>query len=369
MNDKKRLLLVDDDAINLDVLAACLGEEFFILSADCAEAALIAATTAPHPDMILLDVEMPDRNGYDVCRTLKADTATCEIPVIFLTAHDSAADITHGFKVGAVDFIAKPVIPEVLLARVRTHLRLTETRRLLEDQNHHLESLVADRTQTLQKRNEELQHVQELTIIALGALAETRDNETGNHIYRTREYMRAMTEALQTLSLFREQIGADDIEIIWRSAPLHDIGKVGIPDDILLKPGKLSAAEFEVMKRHTALGRNALQSAEQRAGFPDSFLRTATAIAYSHHEHWDGRGYPEGISGRAIPLCARLMAVADVYDALISQRVYKPAFPHDVALDMIRAARGTQFDPDVTDCFLDLAPTMHAIALRFRDST
>ena len=365
---RKILLLVDDDPMNLDVLADLLGEEFAIRSAECGHRAIEMVGMGSPPDMILLDVEMPDINGYTVCQHLKENPATREIPVIFLTSHDSAADITHGFTVGAVDFIAKPVIPDVLLARVHTHLRLTDARRQLEDQNHHLERIVADRTQALQKRNMELQRVQELTIIALGALAETRDNETGNHIYRTREYVRVMAEQLATLSVFSKQLEPETVEIIWRSAPLHDIGKVGIRDEILLKPGKLTPEEFEIMKQHTVLGRNALHAAEHRAGFPDSFLHTASAIAYSHHERWDGRGYPERLSGQSIPLCARIMSVADVYDALISRRVYKSAFTHQTALDMIREGRGTQFDPDVVDCFLDMSQSMNTIAGRFQDS-
>lgn len=366
--EKKLILIVDDDPLNLDILEDLLGEKYAVRSASCGRAALDAAITPPLPDMVLLDVEMPDMNGYTVCHQLKQDPLTLNIPVIFLTAHDTAADIIHGFSIGAVDFIAKPLIPEVLMARVHTHLRLTEARRLLEDQNQHLELLVTERTQALQKRNEDLLRIQELTIVALGALAETRDNETGYHIQRTREYVRVMAGQLITLPGLRDQFAQEDVEMIWRSAPLHDIGKIGIPDQILLKPGKLTPEEFEVMKRHTVLGRNALQSAEQRAGFPDSFLRTATAIAYCHHEHWNGRGYPEGLSGRAIPLPARIMAVADVYDALITQRVYKPAFPHETALDMIRTGRGTQFDPDIVDCFNDMAATMNDIAQRFRDN-
>jgi putative two-component system response regulator len=364
---KKQLLLVDDDAMNLDVLAELLGEEFSIRTADCGDSALVAVSGTSLPDMILLDVDMPGMDGYTVCQALKHDPKTSAIPVIFLTSHHTTAAITQAFKVGAVDFIAKPVIPEVLLARVRTHLRLTEVRCLLEDQNRHLESLVQERTQALQKRNEDLVRVQELSIIALGSLAETRDTETGNHIYRTQEYVRAMVEQMQCRPHLRAQMGDDGGVMIWRSAPLHDIGKVGIPDEILLKPGKLNETEFAVMKRHTVLGRDALQSAERRARFDDSFLRTAAEIAYSHHEHWNGSGYPEGLAGRSIPFSARLMAVADVYDALISRRVYKSAFPHATALDLIRAGRGGQFDPDVVDCFIEMESRIIEIAELFKD--
>ena len=364
---KSHLLLIDDDALNLDVLEELLGAEFVTQAMSSGRAALQSLSIKPLPDLILLDVDMPEMDGYAVCMALKQHQELRNIPVIFLTSHDRVDDITRGFALGAVDFITKPVIPDILLARVRTHLRLTESRRQLENQNLHLEAIVQERTQALRNRNEELQRVQELSIVALGALAETRDNETGNHIYRTQEYVRLMAEQLDRLEHIRLQRGEDSMEMIWRSAPLHDIGKVGIPDHILLKPGRLTSEEFELMKRHTLLGRNALQSAERRVNFGESFLRTATHIAYSHHEYWNGCGYPEGLSGRNIPFSARLMAVADVYDALISRRVYKAPIPHPVALGMIREGRGTQFDPDIVDCFIELESRMLAASERFSD--
>ena len=364
---KSHLLLIDDDALNLDVLEELLGAEFVTQAMSSGRAALQSLSIKPLPDLILLDVDMPEMDGYAVCMALKQHQELRNIPVIFLTSHDRVDDITRGFALGAVDFITKPVIPDILLARVRTHLRLTESRRQLENQNLHLEAIVQERTQALRNRNEELQRVQELSIVALGALAETRDNETGNHIYRTQEYVRLMAEQLDRLEHIRLQRGEDSMEMIWRSAPLHDIGKVGIPDHILLKPGRLTSEEFELMKRHTLLGRNALQSAERRVNFGESFLRTATHIAYSHHEYWNGCGYPEGLSGRNIPFSARLMAVADVYDALISRRVYKAPIPHPVALGMIREGRGTQFDPDIVDCFIELESRMLATSERFSD--
>ena len=364
---KSHLLLIDDDALNLDVLEELLGAEFVTQAMSSGRAALQSLSIKPLPDLILLDVDMPEMDGYAVCLALKQHQELRNIPVIFLTSHDRVDDITRGFALGAVDFITKPVIPDILLARVRTHLRLTESRRQLENQNLHLEAIVQERTQALRNRNEELQRVQELSIVALGALAETRDNETGNHIYRTQEYVRLMAEQLDRLEHIRLQRGEDSMEMIWRSAPLHDIGKVGIPDHILLKPGRLTSEEFELMKRHTLLGRNALQSAERRVNFGESFLRTATHIAYSHHEYWNGCGYPEGLSGRNIPFSARLMAVADVYDALISRRVYKAPIPHPVALGMIREGRGTQFDPDIVDCFIELESRMLATSERFSD--
>jgi putative two-component system response regulator len=364
------LLLVDDDPLSLSVLDELLKSEFSTSVAGSGEAALEllqTGSTSAKPDLILLDVDMPGIDGYTTCKQLKQQPVTRDIPVIFLTSHDSVTDITHGFAMGAVDFIAKPLIPEVLLARVRTHVRLSNSMHLLENHNYHLEAVVEERTRDLQQRNTELLRVQELSIVALGALAETRDNETGNHIHRTQKYVRVLVEELAKYPHIQNQLGCNNVEIIWKSAPLHDIGKVGIPDNILLKPAKLSPDEFEIMKRHTALGRDALRLAEQRVQLDDSFLTVATHIAYSHHERWDGKGYPQGLSGQDIPFAARLMAVADVYDALITKRVYKPAYPHAVAAEMIREGRGTQFDPDIVDCFVGFEDAFSNIAEQFKD--
>jgi PAS domain S-box-containing protein len=355
------LLLIDDDPLVLEVIERALRGQYRTRTATTAEQGWALACREPRPDLILLDVELPDGNGHALCQRLKADPATAPIPVIFLSAHSEVDDVTRGLALGAVDYVAKPVVPPILLARVQTHLRLREAHDRLHDQNCNLEHLVAERT-------EDLALTQDLTIIALGSIAETRDNETGNHIHRTRAYMRAMCDRLALRKSYRDAYDAEEWALIWKSAPLHDIGKVGIPDNILLKPGRLTPEEFEIMKRHTVLGRDALTTAEQRARAVHSFLRTAAVIAYSHHERWDGAGYPEGLGGTDIPLAARLMSVADVYDALISKRVYKEAFSHETAVDIIRAERGRQFDPDIVDCFLDLADEFRAIALRFADA-
>jgi putative two-component system response regulator len=267
-----------------------------------------------------------------------------------------------------VDYVIKPVAIPILLARVQTHLRLRETGDLLRDQNNRLETLVGKRTHDLQVKTSELQQSQYLTIVALGSIAETRDNETGNHIFRTSAYVELLARRLATKPPYRDAVKVDEWEIVWKSAPLHDMGKVGIPDHILLKPGRLTVEEFEVMKRHTVLGRNAICSAESRSHNGDSFLKTASEIAYSHHERWDGKGYPEGISGDGIPLCARMMAVADVYDALISERVYKAAKSHAAAVEIIREGSGTQFDPEIVGCFLEEADEFMYIASTFQDT-
>jgi putative two-component system response regulator len=209
--------------------------------------------------------------------------------------------------------------------------------------------------------------VQGATITALCTLAEMRDNETGNHIRRTQNYVRTLARRLRNHPRFAAQLDEETIELLYKSAPLHDVGKVAIPDAILLKPGKLEAEEWLVMKRHTEYGRDAIVQAESDLGETASFLRYAREIAWGHHEKWDGSGYPQGIAGDAIPLSARLMAVADVYDALISKRVYKAAFPHEQAIAMIAEGRGTHFDPDMADALADVAPEFNDIATSFRD--
>jgi putative two-component system response regulator len=373
---EKLILLVDDDPAVLGVLKEALRPHYQIRIATHGQKALELARLQPLPDLILLDVKLPDMHGYAVCSKLKDDALTAAIPVMFLSSHSDVDNITHGLELGAVDYVSKPVAPPILLARVRTHLRLREAGDLLRDQNAHLEVLVSKRTRDLeartmelQARSTELQLNQDLTILALGSIAETRDNETGNHIHRTRAYVQVMTQRLAPLPRYRNTISEEQWTMIWKSAPLHDIGKVGIPDHILLKPGKLTVEEFAVMKRHPKIGRDALRAAEIRMGSDGSFLSAAKEIACAHHERWDGSGYPDGLSGEAIPLSARLMALADVYDALISKRVYKPAWTHSAAVDVVREGRGGHFDPSLVDCFLEDADEFRYIASRFSDDS
>lgn len=361
-NGKPVVLVVDDTPQNLSLIAGLLRDHYRVLVANNGERALALAEGEQAPDLILLDVMMPDLDGYEVCRRLKANPATRDVPVIFLTARNEVEDEQLGFDAGAADYVTKPISPPIVLARIHTHLMLKRARDLLVDQNTYLESEV-------KRRMRELAAIQDATIMAMASLAETRDNETGNHIRRTQHYVRALALHVRAHPRFREALADPaDIEMLYKSAPLHDIGKVGIPDHILLKPGKLTEAEFEIMKLHTTLGRDAIHAAEALLGTPDSFLHYANEIAYSHQEKWDGSGYPLGLVGEAIPLSARLMAVADVYDALISRRVYKPAYSHEVAVGIIREGRGRHFDPDLVDAFLELSETFRGIARRFADA-
>lgn len=364
---EKTILLVDDDPAVLGVLKEFLRPHYHVRIATMGKTSLELARLRPLPDLILLDVKLPDMSGYDICAALKQSELTALIPIIFLSSNSNVEDITHGLEVGAVDYISKPVKPPILLARVRTHLRLREAGDLLRNQNAHLETLVSERTADLMAKTAELQLSQDLSIVALGSIADTRDHETGSHIYRTRAYVEVITRRVAQLPRFKDAFSETQWAMIWKSAPLHDIGKVGIPDHILLKPGRLSAEEFQIMKRHPTIGRDALQAAESRMGSESSFLSVAKQIAYAHHERWDGSGYPEGISRESIPLAARIMALADTYDAVTTQRVYKSPISHESAIDIIRDGRGKHFDPSIADCFLENTEEFHKIALELID--
>lgn len=354
------VLVVDDTPDNLTLMASLLQGHYRVKVANGGEKALRIVRSDAPPDLVLLDIMMPDIDGYEVCRQIKAQEGTRHIPVIFLTARSDTDDEREGLALGAVDYITKPISPPILLARVATHLALKATADFLRDKSVYLEREVALRTL-------EVQAIQDVTIMAMTSLAETRDNETGNHIRRTQLYVRTLAERLRHHPRFEAVLNDRMIELLYKSAPLHDIGKIGIPDSILLKPGKLTVDEFEVIKTHTTLGRRAIEDAERRLGMRVAFLSVSKEIAYSHQEKWDGSGYPEGLRGDDIPVSARLMAVADVYDALISKRVYKPAFSHEQACATIVKGRATHFDPDMVDAFVELAEDFRAIAQRYPD--
>ncbi len=358
---KATVLVIDDSPDNLTLMSGLLKVLYRVKVADSGAAGLKVARSAQPPDLILLDVMMADMDGYEVCTQLKADLPTSAIPVIFLTARSDTADEEKGLSLGAVDYITKPISPAIFLARVATQLALKASADMLRDQNGYLEQEVARRTR-------ELSIVQDVTILAMTSLGETRDSDTGNHIRRTQNYVKALAQALCSHARFSSDLTAQVIDILFKSAPLHDIGKVGIPDRILLKPSKLTFEEFELMKTHTTLGFDAIEQAEKALGFEVPFLRTAKEITLSHQEKWDGSGYPQGLKGDAIPVSARLMAVADVYDALISRRVYKDPVPHDRAVQIIFQGRGAHFDPDMVDAFIEIQDEFHAIAQRFQDS-
>jgi putative two-component system response regulator len=358
--DRKCVLIVDDAPENISIATEVLRDTYRIKVATNGTRGLFVAEGEDKPDLILLDIVMPDIDGYEVCRRLKANPATADIPVIFLTAQTSVEEETRGFELGAVDYIHKPFSPPIMRARVRTHLLAKEAKDFLNEQNEILERKVQQRTQ-------ELSAIQDVTIAAMASLAETRDNETGNHIRRTQHYVKALALKLKEHPRFRDFLTLETIELLFKSAPLHDIGKVGIPDAILLKPGKLTADEFELMKQHTTIGRDAIVAAEAGLDVEASFLRYAKEIAYSHQEKWNGTGYPLGIGADDIPISGRLMAIGDVYDALISRRVYKEPMTHEAAVEIITAGSGSHFDPDMVAAFLAIADEFYAISQRYAD--
>lgn len=350
---KALILIVEDTETNIDLLVEALGGDYDINVAMDGQAALESIDEVL-PDIVLLDIMMPKMDGYEVCRRLKKDVRTRHIPVIFLTALTDGQEESKGLALGAVDYITKPFNPFLVKARIKNHLLLKQYQDLLED-------LVRQRTYQLEK-------TQDVTIKSMGTLAEYRDPETGGHIKRTQNYVRLLTEKLKDHPAFRPHLTEPVIRALYQSAPLHDIGKVGVPDHILMKPGRLTPREFEQMKRHARLGRDAIAASEKELGDTDTFLSYARQMAYAHHEKWDGTGYPRGLKGEKIPLPGRLMAVADVYDALISSRVYKPAFSHSYAVEVIRKGKGTHFDPAIVAAFLEIEQQFKETAIEYADS-
>ncbi|MDR2892183.1 MAG: two-component system response regulator [Deltaproteobacteria bacterium] len=353
------ILIVDDTADNITLLTYLLGSHYKNKVATNGQKALQIAFKEP-PDLILLDIMMPGMDGYTVCRELKANPTTRDVPVIFLTARTQEDDEARGFELGAVDYITKPISPPILMARVHTHIALQQARKTLAKHNAELEVLVETRTR-------QLAGLQDSLIKAMASMAETRDNETGQHIRRTQLYMQALAERLKECPQFRDTLSEQMITMIYKSAPLHDIGKVGVPDRILLKSGKLTPEEFEEIKKHTTYGRNTIQAAEKELETPEPFLIIARDIAYCHHEKWDGSGYPSGLAGEKIPFAARMMAIADVYDALISKRVYKDAMPHSEAAATIIRGKGSHFDPNMVEAFESITDQFEAIAKKHQD--
>lgn len=320
--DKPTILIVDDVPDNITVLTNILAD--YNLKAANSGAKALKIASRFRPDIILLDIMMPEMDGYTVCTRLKRDHHTKNIPVIFVTAMDEVTDEARGFELGAVDYITKPVSPPVVLARVKTQLNLY-------DQNRALEHLVHERTKELHKSRLEI-------IRRLGLAAEYKDNETGMHVIRMSYYCKVMAAAIG--------MSDQEVELIFNVSPMHDIGKIGIPDNILGKAGKLDAQERAIMEQHTEIG------AKIVGKHNNPLLDMARTVALTHHEKWDGTGYPQGLKGNNIPLVGRIVAVADVFDALVSERPYKKAWPVEKAVALIKEESGKHFDPEVVKGFM-----------------
>lgn len=353
------VLVVDDTIENILLINEILKNKYSVrVATDGFKAVQIAEKSVP--DIILMDVMMPGMDGYETCKRIKENIKLKDIPLLFLTAKADVAAEQKGFDVGAADYITKPINPPILMARINTHLMLKQANDILKDRNKFLNDEV-------QRRTEDISVLQEASIMAMASLAETRDTETGHHLRRTRLYIRELAEHMGKIGKYAKELTPENIKKIVISSPLHDIGKIGIPDSILLKPGPLSEEECEIMKRHTILGKEAIESAEKIIGAEKTFLTCARQIAYSHHEKWDGSGYPQGLVEEEIPLPARLMAVVDAYDALTSKRVYKKAVSHKEAVSIIEADSGKHFDPDVVCSFLFLADVFRRISEKHRN--
>ncbi|AYC31474.1 response regulator [Pseudomonas cavernae] len=361
-SEQEVILVVDDMPDNLELMSELLLQHYRVKVANNGAQALRIAAAAPQPDLILLDVMMPALDGYEVCRRLKAEPATRNIPVVFLTARSEVADEQHGFDLGANDYITKPISPPILLARVRAQLQLKAAADYLRDKSEYLELEVKRRTR-------EIQNLHDATLEAMAHLADTRDNPCGHHLTRIELFIRVLAGALaRQVPALTAELNEEHIALLGKSALLHDIGKLSIPDRILLNPAALAGADLELMRSHTRAGRDAIERAERRLGGSASYLTLAKEIAYSHHERWDGSGYPEGLRGAQIPLSARLMALADCYDELTSRHPYRASLGPAEAVAQIGAASGTHFDPQVVLAFLEVAGTFALIAERHADN-
>ncbi len=362
------ILIVDDIPDNITVLSGVLRQNGYDVRAVRSGRDALRTSKREPPDLVLLDVMMPEMDGYEVCRQFKADEALKDIPIIFLSAATDSEVKVKGFSCGGADFVCKPFETAEVLARIRTHLSLHSVERELQRRLKERTATLEATTEALRASEREMAHLRDATIVAMASLAETRDNDTAHHIHRTQNYVRVLAQALSASPRFSVFLTPEIIDLLYKTSALHDIGKVGIPDHILLKPGALTAGEFEIIKSHTTLGRDAIRSAERMLATPSLFLTLAREIAYSHHERWDGKGYPQGLANDTIPVSARLMSIADVYDAITSRRVYKPAMTHEDAVATIQKGRGTQFDPDMVDAFLESAERFRQIAALFAAS-
>lgn len=342
---RKKILLVDDNMTNLSIGKNALSSIYEVYTVPSGEKALLLLQKII-PDIILLDIEMPEMDGYETLCRIKADPGISHIPVIFLTAKADEGSELDGLSMGAVDYITKPFSAPLLLKRIETHLNL-------QDFTNNLQKMVEEKT----KKVVELQNA---ILNTVAELVECRDGTTGGHIERTGHYLQLLLEALVSSGEYAEEVAGIDQKLLIQSTPLHDVGKISIPDAILQKPAKLSESEFEIMKCHSVYGRDIIHKISRQTS-ESEFLEQAAILALSHHERWDGKGYPHGLAEKKIPIQGRLMAIADVYDALISQRPYKKAFTHMEAVKIITDGRGTQFDPVLIDLFLKIEGRFEAV--------
>ena len=356
-NTKQTIFIVDDNVTNLAIGKNALIETYHVFTFNSGER-LFKMLEKYIPDMILLDVEMPQMDGYEVIKRLKKDSRTKNIPVAFLTAKSEGENEMEGLTLGAIDYIIKPFSPPLLRKRIEVHLLVESQKRELQNYNDNLQKMVAEKTETvLELQNTILQTIAELV--------ECRDDITGGHIERTQNYLRLLLNAMLVIGLYKDEILSWDLELVLQSAQLHDVGKIMIKDSILLKPGKLTEEEFGEMKKHTTSGVEIIEKIEKRTK-EQAFLEYAKILSGAHHEKWNGSGYPLGLKEKEIPLLGRVMAIVDVYDALVFDRPYKKAFSHEQAVSIIEEGKGTHFEPALTDVFLNIANEFNEIATFYK---
>ena len=359
---RKSIFFVDDNKVNLTVGHDVLSANYDVLTMNCG-AKLLKMLEKHTPELILLDIEMPEMNGYDVIKRVKAKEETKHIPVIFLTARSHGNNELKGLSLGAVDYIVKPFSPQLLIKRIEMHLLIESQKKELEAQKQELIKFNSSLLDMVEEKTKTVVELQNAVINVFAELIECRDATTGGHIGRTQEYLRVFLEAVQRHPLYCKEIEAWDTELILRSAQLHDIGKIAIKDSILLKPAKFTDDEYEIIKTHVLFGERIIEKIMSHTS-ERAFLEQAKILISTHHEKWDGNGYPMGLKGNEIPLQGRMMAIVDVYDALISDRPYKKAYPHEEVVGIIASKKGAQFDPDLVDVFLDINDTFEAITRR-----
>jgi len=339
---KKIIFLVDDNITNLNIGKDILCDDYNVVTIPSAKK-MFEMLGRITPDMILLDIEMPGMSGYDAIKLLKAREETADIPVIFLTVRGDNASELAGLSLGAVDYISKPFAPQLLAKRIEVHMTVETQKDKLKDYSENLLGMVYEKTKAVVD-------LQNAILRTIAEIVECRDCATGGHIERTQNYLRILVNAIVKNDLYREEVAKWDIDFLVQSSQLHDVGKIGVSDVILNKPDKLTDEEFDEMKKHTTFGMEVVDKI-QKGSSEDAFLEHAKIFAGTHHEKWDGTGYPKGLKGEEIPLEGRLMAIADVYDALISERPYKRAFSHESAVQIIINGSGTHFDPSLIEVF------------------
>jgi putative two-component system response regulator len=350
MTGRKKIIFVDDQVSNLMIGRNVLSTDYDVFTVPSAEK-MFDLIKKIDPDLILLDVEMPEMNGYEAIEQLKSDEKTAEIPVVFLTAKTDAGSELKGLTLGAIDYIYKPFSPPLLLKRIQVHLLVLEQKKLLEKHKEQLQGYNDDLEVLVMEKTRTIVELQNAVLETVAELVEARDEVTGGHIERTQSYLKILLDGLKETGIYKREIRDWDVDMIIMSAQLHDVGKISVSEDILNKPGRLTQEEFEIIKRHTVIGGKIIEHIQARTS-DNQFLSFTKSMAISHHEKWDGTGYPYGLKGDEIPLEGRLMSVVDVYDALVSERPYKKSFTHEEAVKIITDGSGTQFEPALVDLFL-----------------